>query len=127
LDTLKDGEKVYVQSTGAAARLILDAAAFEARRDRQRLALVDRWVKDGLPGTVTFLHIFNGEMDVVLDHETMRWARSLKTGDAVQLAAEPPIAGLVKQVAPWRERTQLRLVVSSVDQADLVVGQRIHL
>jgi hypothetical protein len=127
LDSLQAGEKVYVQSTGAAARLFLDPAAFAARRDRQRSALVDRWTRDGLPGTVMFLHLFNGEMDVVLDHETMRWTRSLKAGDAVKLAADPPINALVKQVAPWRERTQLRLVVNGVDQADLSVGQRIHL
>ena len=66
-------------------------------------------------------------MDLLLDHETMRWARSLKTGDAVTLVAEPPIKALVKSVQPWRERTQLRLVVKSIDLADLSAGQRMQL
>src|SRR5262245_8464904 len=66
-------------------------------------------------------------MDYMLDHEAMRWGRTLKVGDKVALAANPPIQALVKQVAAWRERTQLRLVVNGVDQADLTPGQRIRL
>lgn len=42
------------------------------------------WEKEGLPGTVTFAHVA-GEVEVTLDHEAMRWARSLKAGDGVQL------------------------------------------
>jgi hypothetical protein len=76
---------------------------------------------------VTFLHIFSGEMDFMLDHEAMRWGRSLKLGDKVTLQATPPIPAIVKQVSPWRERTQLRLVVHSKDQADLALGQRMML
>src|SRR5262249_25011729 len=89
--------------------------------------LRQRWAKEGLPGTVSFVHVFSGEMDLTLDHEAMRWARSLKTGDAVTLRAEPPIKALVKEVRPWRERTQVRLVVHSFDLADLAVGQRLAL
>src|SRR5579884_1707575 len=85
LDGLKDGEKVYVRSVprpeGAAARLVLDPAAFEARRAEQRAALRKRWADEGLPGTVTFLHIFSGEMECMLDHEAQRWGRSLRPGD----------------------------------------------
>jgi hypothetical protein len=66
-------------------------------------------------------------MDLILDHETMRWARSLSVGDKVTLRAEPPIKALVKNVQPWRERTQVRLVVHSFDLADLSAGQRLHL
>src|SRR5262249_47780645 len=34
---------------------------------------------------------------------------------------------VVKSVKPWRERTQLRLVVSGYDQTDLAPGQRVFL
>jgi hypothetical protein len=127
LESLKTGEHLYVQSAGEKARLIFDPEAFELRRQEQKNALRKRWTEEGLPGTVSFLHIFSGEMDLILDHEAMRWGRSLKVGDKVTLTAEPPIAALVKQVQPWRERTQLRLVVKSFDQADLTLGQRIGL
>jgi hypothetical protein len=121
------GDKVYVQSAGGDARLLMDAAAFEIRRQEQLAALRKRWTEEGLPGTVTFLHIFSGEMDFMVDHEAMRWGRSLKLGDKVTLQATPPIPAVVKHVTPWRERTQLRLVVHSKDQADLAVGQRLAL
>src|SRR5262249_28277745 len=120
---LKNEEKVYVQSAGDRARVILDEAAFEARRERQKARLRERWLDQGLPGTVTFLHIFGGEMELMLDHEAMRWGRWLKAGDKVTLEADPPIAAAVKFVRPWRERTQLRLVVAGGDQTDLALGQ----
>jgi hypothetical protein len=126
-DQLKAGDKIYVQSAGDSARLILDAAAFETRRAAQKADLRNRWLDEGLPGTVSFLHIFSGEMDFMLDHEAMRWGRSLKLGDKVTLQATPPIPAIVKEVRPWRERTQLRLVVNGVDQADLTLGQRLVL
>jgi hypothetical protein len=66
-------------------------------------------------------------MDFMLDHEAMRWGRSLKLGDKVTLQATPPIQAVVKHVTPWRERTQFRLVVHSKDQADLALGQRMAL
>jgi len=127
LDSLQVGDKVYVQSAGDDARVIMDRAAFETRRAEQMAALRQRWTEEGLPGTVTFLHIFSGEMDFMLDHEAMRWGRSLKLGDKVTLQATPPIPAVVKHVSPWRERTQLRLVVHSKDQADLTLGQRMVL
>ncbi len=37
------------------------------------------------------------------------------------------MTAIVKDVRPWRERTQLRLVVNSFDQTDLTLGQRIGL
>ncbi len=125
--THKLPKTIYVQSAGGKARLILTPEEFEKRREQQKLALRERWVKEGLPGTVAFAHVFSGEMDLILDHETMRWARSLTPGDKVTLRAEPPIKALVKSVQPWRERTQVRLVVHSFDLADLNAGQRLHL
>jgi hypothetical protein len=118
---------VYVQSSGDSARLVLDAAAFEAHRKEQKAALRKRWADEGLPATATFLHRFSGEMEVMLDHEAMRWGRSLQAGDEVRLEAEPPIAAVVKQGRPWRDRTEVRLVVNGFDQTDLSVGLRIHL
>jgi hypothetical protein len=127
LNTLKKDEKLYVQSSGPRARLVLDSAAFEIRRAEQKAALRKRWIDEGLPGTVVFLHQFSGEMDFMLDHEAMRWGRSLKPGDKVTLQASPAIQAVVKHVQPWRERTQLRLVTACADQSDLSLGQRVHL
>jgi hypothetical protein len=124
---VQPGAQVYVQSTQKAARLVLTPEEFEKRRTEQRGKLRERWVKEGLPGTIGFVHVFSGEMDFLLDHETMRWARSLKLGDQVTLQADPPIKALVKHVQPWRERTQIRLVVKSFDLAELSPGQRLHL
>jgi hypothetical protein len=124
---LEAGEKVYVQSAGGRARLILWPDAFAAKRERQKAALRKRWADEGLPGTVAFVHVYSGEMDFMADHEAMGWARSLQTGHKVTLQADPPIQALVKRVQPWRERTQVRLVVHSFDLADLQAGQRLHL
>ena len=51
----------------------------------------------------------------------------MKPGDEVRLRAEPPIVAVVKNVAAWRERTQVRLVVHGQDQAALAPGQRVAL
>jgi hypothetical protein len=127
LEGLPPATKVYVQSAGERARLVFDAPGFERARTAQRERLASRWAADGLPGTISVLHPLSGEMDVMVDHEAMRWGRSLKQGDEVHLRADPPIRAVVKRVTPWRERTQLRLVVHGLDQADLVSGQRIAL
>jgi hypothetical protein len=63
----------------------------------------------------------------MLDHEAMRWGRSLKPGDSVSLQTPTPIKAVVKQVRPWRQHTQLRLVTAGVDQSDLALGQRVPL
>jgi Protein of unknown function (DUF3179) len=95
----------------------------EVKRQAQRAWLRDRWVADGLPGTVAFVHL-SGEVDLMLDHEAMRWGRSLTVGDKVRLSAAPPVNAVVKDVRPWRERTQVRLVVNGLDIAELNSGQR---
>jgi hypothetical protein len=124
---LKPGEIIFVQSAADRARQILDGGALELRRAAQRETVRKRWLDDGLPGSVSFLHRFTGELELMLDHEAMRWARSLKPGDKVTLPVEPPISCVVRQVKPWRERTQVRLVAAAVDLADLRQGQRIVL
>jgi hypothetical protein len=89
--------------------------------------LRQRWTEQGLPGTVVYLHQFTGELDYMLDHEAMRWGRSLKPGDQVSLLTNTPIPAVVKTVRPWREHTQLRLVTAAADQSDLALGQRVPL
>jgi hypothetical protein len=126
-DSFTPGSKVFVKSLHDRAMLLLDPPAFELRRALQRQALRKRWLEAGLPGSVSFVHVFSGEMDLTLDHETMRWARSLKRGDKVTLRANPPITAVVKSVRPWRERTQVRLVAKSQELADLHTGQRLEL
>ncbi len=103
------------------------AEEVDAKRTAQKAWLRRRWVADGLPGTLTFHHVFSGELELALDHEAMRWSRSLKAGDAVSLRADPPIKAVVKAVTPWRERTVLRLVVGELESADLKIGQRLAL
>jgi hypothetical protein len=124
---LAAASKIYVQSRADRARLILDPEAFEARRAEQKAALRQRWIDKGLPGTVTFLHQFTGELEFMLDHEAMRWGRALKPGDAVTIQTATPIKAVVKFARPWREHTRLQLVTAAADQGDLSLGQRVGL
>ncbi len=93
----------------------------------QKTWLRNLWMEQGLPGTLIFHHVFTGELELMLDHEAMRWGRSLVAGDAVTLMADPPIKGVVKSVTAWRERTQVRLVVGELESADLRNGQRLNI
>jgi hypothetical protein len=126
-NSLKVGEQVYVQTTGEGARLILDAAAFEKRRSAQKAALRRRWADEGLPGTLVFSHPQRHEVELMLNHESMRWGRSLRPGDKVTLLAPTPIPAVVRQLRPWRERTQVLLQVKGSDQKGLTVGRRVAL
>jgi hypothetical protein len=123
-DQVKTG---YAQTTGKKIRLQFTAKELSDAQKKQKEKLRQLWIKEGLPGSVTFVHVFSGEMDLMLDHEAMRWGRSLQPGDQVTLAAQPPIKAVVKTAQAWRERTQVRLVVRSLDLADLNPGQRLHL
>ncbi len=100
------------------------AKEVDAKRLTQRDKMRKQWEQDGLPGTLAFNHTFSGELDVMLDHEAMRWGRSLKYGDSVELSG---IKAVVKSVSPWRERTQVRLVVGELQSSELKTGQRISL
>jgi hypothetical protein len=99
----------------------------EADRTQQKLWLRQRWTRDGLPGTLGLIQLYNGEVDLFLDHEAMRWGRSLTKGDKVSLAVQPEIEAVVKSVRPEREKTHVRLVVRSFDLAELSIGQRLRL
>lgn len=102
-------------------------AEIEAKRTSQRAWLRKQWTEEGLPGTLTFHHVFSGELELTLDHEAMRWGRSLNAGDTVHLQADPPIKAVVKAVTPWRDRTVIRLVVGELESSELKIGQRLHL
>jgi hypothetical protein len=125
-DGLTDTKPLYVQTQGDTVRLVYDVDAFDKRQAEQKAALAKRWADEGLPGTVTFLHL-SGEMEFMLDHEAMRWGRSLQYGDKVTLEVAKPITAVVKSMQPWRERTQVRLVAHGIDQTDLRIGQRTRL
>ena len=99
----------------------------ESRRKKQQAWLRKQWTEEGLPGTLAFHHVFSGELDFALDHEAMRWGRSLTAGDTVHLQSDPPIKAVVKAVTPWRERTVVRLVVGELESSELKVGQRLGL
>ncbi len=103
------------------------AEEIEKARSGQKEWLRKRWIADGLPGSLTFHHVFSGELEVTLEHEAMRWGRSLKAGDTVQLVADPLIKAVVKAVTPRRERTSILLVVGELESSELKLGQRIAL
>jgi hypothetical protein len=122
------GERAYFQATAdGRVRSLLTKKQFERARAEQRAWLRRRWAEDGLPGTLTFLHVFSGELEIMLDHEAMCWGRALDAGEVVHLNAEPPIKGVVKAVRPWRERTVVRLVVGELEASELKIGQRLGL
>jgi hypothetical protein len=125
---LKERDKVLVQTAGENVRLAMSPVHFEELRKAQKEYLRDRWREDGLPGVVSFLHSLGGEMDLILDHEAIRWGRYLSEGDKVTINLKNPILATVKSVTPWRERTQLRLVAKTgLDLQDLANGQRVSL
>jgi hypothetical protein len=127
LDEFKPGEKMFVQSDGTKAIVIVDSAAFEARRKEQKTQLRKRWTDEGITGGMGFVHQLSGEADYIVDHEAQRWGRFLKPGDKVELATTPPIPAVVKSVSPWRDRTQLRLVINGLNIVELESGQRLRL
>jgi hypothetical protein len=128
-DRKKNPTSVFMIADDASEKEIHGKATsgdLEASRQKQRDWLRELWIKQGLPGTITFVHVA-GEAEVMLDHEAMRWGRSLKVGEKVSLAANPPISAVVKDVKPWRERTQVRLVINGLDISELKSGQRAFL
>ena len=129
-DGLKVGEIFHVQTTGEVARLILDPATFETQRIEQKAILRKRWMDEGLPGTVVFDHTERHELELMLDHEGMRWSRSLKPGDKVTLQTShsiQPMPAEVRGLRPWRERTQVLVMVDGLDGSPLTAGQRVSL
>ena len=128
LDRKKEPISIVMLADEASERDIHGTANKPAEGLAAQKAWLDkRWIEAGLPGTLTFHHLFSGELEFTLDHEAMRWARSLKSGDVVHLTADPPIKGVVKSVTPWRERTVIRMVVGELEASELKIGQRLCL
>ena len=128
---LIQGESYWLQTANGGIRQAFSESELAEARQVQKQWLRDRWRQRGLPGTMVFLHPLAGEMDVMLDHESMRWGRHLKNGDSVSIGLGDSSAkakARVKSVEPWRERTRVRLVTSSgLDQVAWSPGQRLGL
>jgi hypothetical protein len=105
-------------------KVALEPGAPDPKRADQVQWMRRRWTEEGLPGTIGVAHLFSGEVEVLIDHEGMRWARALRRGDITHITADPPIKAVVKAVSPWRERTQLRLVVGELAASELKPGGR---
>ena len=127
IDEVKEGDLVYVQTAGDELRLLLDKAGIEAARQAQEKRLQARWREEGLPGTVTYVHGISGEAEVILDHETMRWARAVKAGALVHVKLDAPIRTVVQDVRPYRERTRMTLVAAGQEFSVLRPGQRVRI
>jgi hypothetical protein len=123
----KVGEEVYVQTAGEDLVRVATAGTLATLKETQRKKLEDRWRTNGLPGTVTGLHLLSGEIELTLDHEAIRWGRSLKSGDKVTLNLEKPVQASVLETRPWYERTRVTLVSIGRDLADVTVGKRLRL
>lgn len=119
---------VYVRTTGPELLAATDQAGVAALKEAQKARLEERWRKDGLPGTIGAFHPLVGEVEIVLDHEAIRWGRSIKVNDAVRLVLEKPVHGAVLEVRPWNERTRVMLAVNGRELAsDLGPGRRVRL
>jgi hypothetical protein len=126
---VKAGGALYVRTTGSELLGVADAVGVSSMKETQKGALEERWKRDGIPATLGAMHALVGEVEVVVDHEAMKWARALKVNDVVKIRVEKekPINAAVLDVRPWNERTRVTLAVSGRDLADARVGQRIRL
>lgn len=129
---LKVGNQIFVQTNGDTLRVALDSEEFEKRRAEQKTLVRNRWSDEGLPGSVIFTHPERGALEVMLDHEAIQWSRSLRGGDEVTLhvsTANSPNTAIVRQIRPWRERTQILLDFPNgpSNATPAMVGQRIFL
>lgn len=125
--SLKPETQVYLQTAGEDLVRMVDAEGLAKLKEAQKARLEERWRKAGLPGTVLGLHLLSGEIELSMDHEGMRWARSLKNGDLVTLKLEKPVQAMVQDVRPWYERTRLTLISAGRPLADVASGQRVRL
>jgi len=123
----KEGEEIFVQTAGDELIRVATAETLSALKESQREKLEERWRKTGLPGTVTGLHLLSGEIEITLDHEAIRWGRSVKAGDKVTLNLEKPVQAAVLEIRPWYERTRVTLVSIGRDLADVTVGRRLRI
>ncbi len=124
---VKPGGLVFVRTTGPELLEVARPEDLAAIREAQKARLEERWRKEGLPGTIGAFHPLTGELEVVLDHEAIRWGRSLKPNDRVRILQEKPIHAAVLEMRPWNERTRVTMAVSGRELADLAPGRRVRL
>ncbi|MBC7965891.1 MAG: DUF3179 domain-containing protein, partial [Fuerstia sp.] len=124
---LKVKDALYYQTTEAGARFVLTPVEFEQVRAKQMSELKQRWTQEGLPGTLVFRHDDRQQIELMLDHESMFWGRTLLSDDklTLTLAENISLTAVVRKLRPWRERTQVLLQVESRIPSDLVIGQRV--
>jgi len=123
----KEGEEIYIQTAGEELVRVATATTLPVLKKDQMAKLEKRWRSTGLPGTVTGLHLLTGEIEVTLDHEALRWGRSLKSGDKVELNLGKDVEASVIEVRPWYERTRVTMAAIGRDLSDVTVGRRLHL
>ena len=123
----KVGEELYIQTSGEELVRVATAETLVALKAAQTAKLEKRWRLEGLPGTVTGLHLLSGEIELTLDHEAIRWGRSLKSGDKVELNLGKDVEASVIEVRPWYERTRVTMASIGVNLSDVTVGRRIRL
>jgi len=105
---------------------IYEIKEFDALRADQMHWLRKHWRDDGLPGTVMANDVIGGELEVRLDHEAMRWGRSLKPDDKVTVVGKVQLELKVASVAVDRQCTRLKLsTVREPDAGEFSRGQRV--
>jgi hypothetical protein len=119
------GKGNAVESAGSAETTA--NADLASRRNAQQTLLGKRWVEEGLPGTLIFAYPQRHEVEIMLDHEASQWGRSLNAGDKVTLDVADGITAVVREVRPWRERTQVLLAAGRADLPPLTTGERVKL
>jgi hypothetical protein len=107
---------------GKAAELPKDHADL---RDWQRSTLRMVWQLEGLPATVTFAHVA-GEVELTLDHEAMRWARSLKAGTEVKLEDLSSRPSTARVETTWEGRRSTMHVNWTPNPSSPVTGSPGH-
>jgi hypothetical protein len=118
---------VFIQTSGKELVRLVTPEGLPAEKSAQKERLEERWRKTGLPGTVTGLHPVTGEIEVSLDHEAMRWGRTLKAGDPVKIHLDKPVTAVTLDARPWNERTRVSLAAAGREFADVKVGQRLRI
>ena len=118
---------VFVQTSGKELLRIVTPEGLPDLKKDQKERLEARWRKAGLPGTVTGLHAVTGELEVLLDHEGMRWGRFLKSGDPVKIHLDRSVDGVTLETRAWNERTRVTLAAAGKEFADVKLGQRLRI
>jgi hypothetical protein len=123
----KSGDTVFVQTSGREIRRWVSPDGLAEMKRIQKQLLEARWRTSGLPGTVTGLHALSGEIEILLDHEGMRWGRYLRSGDAVKIHLEKDVEAVTLEVRTWNERTRIMLAAAGKEIADVTLGRRLRI